>query len=356
MNDGRYMAVSPGAVIPEAMPEFRIYIRSSEGKYILWALEGNKVGADQLAKLTEGGLSEIFVDIKDQFKYEQYLETNLGSILDNQWASNDQKATIFSNVSANVVKHAFETSLGLGAMGKDVMQRMQTMVKNALIFISESKSLQALSKMIGHDYQTYEHATKVLWFTVSFLKSIPDIMEKIQPGYQALDEERKNEVVRLCGVGAILHDIGKAFVSTEILHKHGPLTEVELEVMKRHPLNGLAMLLDTDLPLFVKKGILHHHEDFNGGGYPMGLEGFNITILARVLRIIDTFDAMTSRRPYKDPVTPAKTVKIMCGKPVGIGQTEDPEQDARDQGMRRCFDEDLLRKFILFLGNVKLDR
>ena len=49
------MAVSPGAIIPEALPEFRIYIRSSQGRYILWALDGNKVSADQLAKLTEGG-------------------------------------------------------------------------------------------------------------------------------------------------------------------------------------------------------------------------------------------------------------------------------------------------------------
>ncbi|MBA4422407.1 MAG: hypothetical protein C0390_04795 [Syntrophus sp. (in: bacteria)] len=356
MNDRKYMAVSPGAVIPEALPEFRIYIRSSEGRYILWALEGNKVGTDQLAKLTEGGLSEVFIDIQDQFKYEQYLETNLGSILDNRWASNDQKATIFSNVSTNVVKNAFETSMGLGVMSADVMQRTQAMVKNALLFISESKSLQALAKMIGHDYETYEHATKVLWFTVSFLNSSKDILEKIQPGYQDLDVEQKKEVVRLCGVGAILHDIGKAFVSKEILHKDGPLADIEWEVMKRHPLSGLAMLLDTDLPLFVKKGILHHHEDFNGGGYPMGLEGLNICILARVLRIIDTFDAMTSRRPYKDPETPAKTVRIMCGKPDGSKVTDDSEQDPRDQGMRPCFDEDLLRQFILFLGNVKLDR
>lgn len=356
MSDGRYMAVSPGAIIPQALPEFRIYIRSLQGKYILWALDGNKVSADQLAKLTEGGQSEVFVDLKDQFKYEQYLEDNLGSILENQWASNDEKASIFSNVSTNVVKNAFETSLGLGAMSADVIERTQRMVRNSLIFISESNSLQALAKMIGHDYQTYEHATKVLWFTMSFLKNSPDILEKIDPGYQALDAEMKKEVVRQCGVGAILHDIGKAMVSKEILHKDGPLTEVEWEVMKRHPLNGMAMLLDTDLPVFVKKGILHHHEDFNGGGYPMSLEGVNINILSRVLRIIDTFDAMTSRRPYKDPVTPRKTVQIMCGKSVVDGETDDSEQDTRDRGMRRCFDEDLLRKFILFLGDVKLDR
>ncbi len=355
MSDGRYMAISPAAIISGALPEFRIYIRSSQGRYILWALEGNKVSAGQLARLAEGGINEVFVDLDDQFKYEQYLETNLRSILENQLASNDQKASIFSSVSANVVRNAFQTSLGLGTMSVGVMERTQTMVKNALLFISESKSLQALAKMIGHDYSTYEHATKVLWFTVSFLKGNPDILEKIHPGYQTLDEERQNETVRQCGVGAMLHDIGKVFVSKDIIQKTGPLTEIEWLVMKTHPLTGLAMLLDADLPVFVKKGVLHHHEDFNGHGYPLGLEGLNINFLARLLRIIDTFDAMTSRRPYKDPITPTKTVQIMCGKPPGSGRTDDPEQDVRDLGMRQCFDEDLLRKFILFLGNVKLD-
>ncbi|MDA8127060.1 MAG: HD domain-containing protein [Deltaproteobacteria bacterium] len=354
-DEERYLAISPGAIVPEALPDFRIYIRSS-GRYVLWAREGNKVSSDQLAKLAEGGLKEVFVDLKDQIKYEQYIEESLGSILENQWASGDQKATIFSSVSANVVKNAFESSLGLGTMSAEVMARTQRMVKNSLIFISESKSLQALAKMIGHDYQTYEHATKVLWFTVSFLRNCPEILELIQPGYQNLKEEKKKEVVRQCGVGAILHDIGKTFVPVEILRKEGSLTEVEWEVMKRHPLNGLSALLDTDLPMFVKKGILQHHEDFNGGGYPMGLAGMNIHVLARVLRIIDTFDAMTSRRPYKASVSPRETVKIMCGKPVGNGGQEDPEQDDRDQGMKRCFDEELLRKFILFLGNVKLDQ
>ena len=87
----------------------------------------------------------------------------------------------------------------------------------------------------------------------------------------------------------------------------------------------------------------------------MSLEGPNITILARVLRIIDVFDAMTSRRPYKDPMPPMKAAQIMIGTPEDKEKDEDPEQDDRDLGMRRCFDKDLLQKFIVFLGNVKLN-
>ena len=85
----------------------------------------------------------------------------------------------------------------------------------------------------------------------------------------------------------------------------------------------------------------------------MSLEGINITVLARVLRIIDVFDAMTSRRPYKEPVPPLKAAQIMVGTPEEKKDVP-PEPDDRDNGMRKCFDEDLLRKFIIFLGNMKL--
>ncbi len=353
MNNGRYMPIPPAAVIPGALPEFRIYVRTPQGRYVLWALVGNQVTAEQLSRLAEGGFKEIFVDLEEQFKYEQYLESNLGSILENKTSSDDQKAEIFSRVSTNVVKGAFESSLGMGIMGADAIRRTQTLIENALKFIKESNSLQALSKMIGHDYQTYEHATKVLWFTVAFLRLHPDILEEIEPGYQAGDETRRMEILRQCGVGALLHDIGKAFVSQEILNKHDPLSDVEWEIMKRHPLNGLAMLLDTDVPAFVKKGILHHHEDFHGGGYPMSLEGPSITTLARVLRIVDVFDAMTSRRPYKEPMAPMKAAKIMIGTPEEKEGNADPALDDRDLGMRQCFDSDLLQRFIVFLGNVR---
>ncbi len=348
------MAIPPGAVIPGALPDFRIYVLTQQGSYRLWALEGKRVTSEQLAKLSEGGCTEVYVDLEEQFKYEQYLESNLGSILENQAASDDQKAEIFSKVSANVVRGAFETSLGLGTMSAACLLRTQQLIENALMFIKETKSLQALAKMIGHDYQTYEHATKVLWFTVAFLRLNPEILRQIEPGSPASDESWQLEILRQCAVGALLHDIGKAFVSNAILTKLEPLTEVEWEIMKRHPLNGLAMLIDTDIPAFVKKAVLHHHEDFHGGGYPMSLEGPNITTLARVLRIVDVFDAMTSRRPYKDPMPAKRAMEIMIGTPAREGD-EDPAQDERDQGMRRCFDEELLKKFILFLGDVELD-
>jgi HD-GYP domain-containing protein (c-di-GMP phosphodiesterase class II) len=355
MDDNRFMTIPPGAIIPGSLPKFKIYMRSPKGQYMLWARNGNEVTQKQLAKLTESGIKDVFVHLEEEVKYEEYLENHLGTILENKASSNEQKASIFSKVSTHVVKDAFENSLGLGTMSQDVLQRTHAMVTNALMFITQAGSLQALAKMIGHDYQTYEHATKVLWFTVAFLKDNPFILERIEPEYPKFDPQQRMEMLRQCGVGALLHDIGKAFVSADILNKNEVLTQVEWEIMKRHPLHGLAMLLDTEIPEFVKKAVLHHHEDFAGGGYPMGLEGANISLLARVIRIVDVFDAMTSRRPYKDPIPPGKAVQIMVGTPPNKepGENGNGKVD-RDDGMRRCFDEELLRKFIVFLGNVRL--
>lgn len=352
----RYVAIPPGAIIPGSLPKFSIYVRSSRSQYVLWAEDGNRVTAEQLIKLADGGNGQVFVDLDEEFKYEEYLETHLGSILEND-APPEQKATIFGKVSANVLRGAFEESLGMGSMSQDTVERTRKMITNALMFIAESKSMEALAKMIGHDYQTYEHATKVLWFTVAFLNEYREILEEIQPGYKTLDEEQKKDVLRQCGVAALLHDIGKAFVAQQILSKSGRLIPLEWEIMKRHPLHGLAMLFDTDIPDFAKKAVLQHHEDFQGGGYPMCLEGSAITVLARVLRIVDVFDAMTSRRPYKEPVPPMKAVQIMVGNPSddeNAGNGNGNRRHDGDSGMRKCFDERLLRKFIVFLGNVRL--
>ncbi|MBK8782151.1 MAG: GAF domain-containing protein [Anaerolineales bacterium] len=99
--------------------------------------------------------------------------------------------------------------------------------------------------------------------------------------------------------GSLLHDIGKIGISDTILHKPGPLNEEEWKIMKLHPdigariVEGIPFLQDT-IPL-----IRHHQERWNGSGYPSGLAGEEIPILARMFSIIDAFDALTSNRPYR---------------------------------------------------------
>jgi putative nucleotidyltransferase with HDIG domain len=100
-----------------------------------------------------------------------------------------------------------------------------------------------------------------------------------------------------------LHDIGKLGLDRAILDKPGALNEDELEAIRTHPELGARMLQDVRSLRSVQKCVLHHHERWDGGGYPHGLGGDAIPLEARILAVADAYDAMTSRRPYRDPRT-----------------------------------------------------
>jgi len=102
--------------------------------------------------------------------------------------------------------------------------------------------------------------------------------------------------------GALLHDIGKIGIPERILGKNGKLTNEEYEIIKSHPILGHNMI--KHIGDFDKNGvldiILYHHERYDGKGYPKGLKGDQIPLFARIVGIADTFDAMTTKRVYRD--------------------------------------------------------
>lgn len=100
-------------------------------------------------------------------------------------------------------------------------------------------------------------------------------------------------------IAAFLHDIGKVGISNDILNKQGGLTEAEWEEIKEHPRRGIKVVQPLSLPQDVLSIILYHHECFDGGGYPDGLKGEEIPLCARIIQIVDSYDAMISNRPYR---------------------------------------------------------
>jgi len=107
------------------------------------------------------------------------------------------------------------------------------------------------------------------------------------------------ETVRIAG---ILHDIGKIGMPEPVLQKPGRLTGAEMEIFKRHSQLGSRIVSAVTELEEVGRAILHHHERFDGRGYPDCLEGERIPLLSRILAVCDSYDAMTSDRPYRDCV------------------------------------------------------
>jgi len=123
-------------------------------------------------------------------------------------------------------------------------------------------------------------------------------------------------------LAGILHDIGKIGVPDGVLLKTGPLTEEEFEVIKLHPVIGFRIIEQLAKLDFTLPGILHHHERWDGRGYPDKLVGSEIPLMARILAVADSFDAMTSSRPYRQHMPLAKAKKIIS---EGAGTQWDPE-------------------------------
>lgn len=110
----------------------------------------------------------------------------------------------------------------------------------------------------------------------------------------------ERDALRAIWMGAILHDVGKIGIPDHILKKPGPLTDAELEVMRRHPLISASIVERSTFLKPALPGILHHHERWDGGGYPYGLAGDDISLEGRIISVADSYDAITTERPYRD--------------------------------------------------------
>lgn len=122
-------------------------------------------------------------------------------------------------------------------------------------------------------------------------------------------------------MGALLHDVGKITVPGEILNKNGPLTPSELAVMREHPARGEELIAGIGFPWDIRPMIRHHHECWNGRGYPDRLAGLQIPLAARILCIADVFDALTSTRSYRAAYSPSDAAALMRAE---SGTTFDP--------------------------------
>ena len=110
---------------------------------------------------------------------------------------------------------------------------------------------------------------------------------------------------------ALLHDIGKLAIPDRLLHKPGPLTLDEYEQVKHHATIGAEMLEGIDFPGPLALIVRHHHENWDGSGYPDGLSGAQIPLGARLLAIVDCYDALTSERPYRRGLSHDRALELI---------------------------------------------
>lgn len=182
---------------------------------------------------------------------------------------------------------------------KLVRSRVRAMLRNkaALDTLEEAETiLFALAQSVeARDRYTSGHCQRLAAYSVAIGKVL------------GLDPEDLMALHR----GGYLHDIGKVGIPDAILFKKGPLTEAEWKVMRSHPVVGEEICRPMKTLARVLPIIRHHHERMDGSGYPDGLKGDKIPLLARILQVPDIYDALTTARPYKPALTPEEALAVM---------------------------------------------
>lgn len=153
--------------------------------------------------------------------------------------------------------------------------------ENSLLFINSVRMLAAA--IDAKDPYTRGHSERVARYSMAIGKnlSLPD------------------KDMRDLRISALLHDVGKIGIDDRILRKPGALSDDEFEVMKQHPAKGAAIMSGVAQLIEIIPGMKYHHEKWSGGGYPDNLKSEEIPMQARIIAIADTFDAMTTNRPYQ---------------------------------------------------------
>lgn len=158
-------------------------------------------------------------------------------------------------------------------------------------------ALITLARLKTADDYTYMHSVAVCAMMIALARQL------------GLTEDEINEA----GAAGLLHDVGKMAIPEPILNKPGSLTDEEFGVVKRHPERGRDLLIKAGMTsTIVIDACLHHHEKYDGSGYPHGLAGEHISRLARMAAICDVYDAITSDRPYKKGWGPAESLQRMA--------------------------------------------
>jgi len=216
------------------------------------------------------------------------------------------KSTYFRTMTA-VAEVMDNIKLGQAVSVKRAKRVVQSMVD---LLLQEESTLLGLTTLRSHDEYTHHHSVNVCILSLTIGQRL---------GYA------KKDLTEL-GIAALFHDMGKASISPEILNKPTDFTEEEWQIMRRHPILGVKYVIKlkgiNEMTIRMVTGIFEHHLNYDSSGYPKLDTKWELSLLGRIISLVDCYDALTSSRVYnRVPYSPDKALKFMLNK---SGRAFDP--------------------------------
>ena len=259
---------------------------------------------DQVRTIVSQGFQETYIDLdrsilapsSPALDKNKAFGTGTGAIIAKPKAPLEEELPKAVRVHDESVAYARRFMSDMRAGKVNMVSAAQNMESIMGSLERNADALVSLSRLRQTDSYTYTHCVNVCILTTLFSR------------YLGHDSKK----TFAAGLAGMFHDLGKALVPLKILNAPRKLSDAEFAVMKSHPVLGYEQLVSVpDILPEVLQGALQHHEKYNGGGYPRGLAGNDISEIGRMVGVADIYDALTSKRPYKGAMYPHKALGIM---------------------------------------------
>lgn len=290
----KFFRIRVNSLIPDRPTTFDLFVMIND-RQVLYLRAGDTLNAEKRQALITKGADSFYVKESERSAFKAYVHSQVNdSSLDPV-----SRAVVLRESSYSLVEELFEHPDVDTALSES-----KEVIQNFVQFMDQEP--EAMSHLIGlssHDFYTYNHSLDVGIYSlglgqVSGFSNLKDLHD--------------------LGRGALFHDIGKRHVDAEIICKKGPLDEAEWAQMKRHPAYGLRILHgNDDVSDAIRACVFEHHENHMGNGYPQELKGEEIHPMARIVALCDTYDALTTKRSYNEPMSPTAALELMTQKLAG---------------------------------------
>ncbi len=292
---------------------YPIFYQYSDNIYRVLIEQNTGFTKETQAKIDDLKISDVYVLLKDHPKYEKDTQTYISKLVYDNTFPIHSKADIIHEMANDTMQELFD-----GELHKSKIDRSQALINHTIsLILNDERASKAMMKVTSYDYYTYSHCVNVSIYALGF------------GAYLGFTPHQ----LHILGAAAILHDLGKQKIPSEIVNKNGKLTDEEFEIMKSHPTYAVEILKSLgEKNKIILTIIEQHHEKMDGSGYPKQLTKEKIHPFSQIVAIADIFDALTTRRSYKKALRSYDALDIMSTQ------------------MKHEINMDLLEKFILFMS------
>lgn len=291
------MLIVPIDNITEGMVVAKDVASTSAKDYKVLLMKGTYITRDMISLLKSKGIKNITVKGGDDV-------IEPGPALPDEPFSDEKAEELIKNQhigkALNELNEVFDNNGEIRELSKHAVQQVNSIADDILVDIGNDSTYlgNQMIALQNYDDYTYKHCLRVSMLSTGIANELH------------LSQDDIREVI----IAALLHDIGKSNIDHEIIAKPGKLTNEEFDKIKQHPYIGYQILKRTGgYGANILAGVLFHQEKYDGSGYPTGIAGKKIPLIARIITVADVFDALTSNRPYRKPWSVAETEEYILG-------------------------------------------